>query len=150
MKKYIYILVLILSLGLIFAGCSNQNNPISEDNSSNSAYLTGTVKVPTGTPTESTTFLNFIKSKAFALENENTLPNATLTIKNYNTGKLITTVETDKNGEFTITSLPDGADILIIATKDINGHTVRVSTVIPDVDESLDDTVINTVTSFFS
>lgn len=149
------ITVIILSFILVFAGCSNNGTNDSSGETDNNGTLTGTVQVPAGTTTASlinnheNLFASIFNQTALALSGEIPLPEASIIVYDYQTGEQITTGMADSSGNYSITGIPAGIDVVIVATKGVNSgnDTVRVSAVVADIttEETKDITTATTL-----
>ncbi|HHY46006.1 MAG TPA: carboxypeptidase regulatory-like domain-containing protein [Firmicutes bacterium] len=103
--------------------------------------ISGTVTAPNGTPIA---FTPSLLQRLFAwcavvsaAPREDAVPGAKVVAVNFADGKQVgTTATTDQSGRFTISQLPKGIDIVVIATKEVapqGGARIRLSTLIPDV-----------------
>ncbi|MBM7557373.1 carboxypeptidase-like regulatory domain-containing protein [Halanaerobacter jeridensis] len=130
-KKVTFFVVFLLLASLLIVGCSG-------DDGSSTATLEGTVTVPQNTKValsnDKSVLAKLFSNKVFAI-NGKVLPQAEITIKNYTTGEIIATTSTNAEGEYQITGIKSGADVVVIATKSVNNGNdkVRVSGIIPNV-----------------
>ena len=125
-KKIITLLLFLTTITLMMSGCGGES---INDKLDNTAVIDGTIKA-------------FVNSEEVAIGNANLL------VYNYQSGEELMTSTTDENGNYEITGVEEGIDLIIVASKIINDgdDTLRTSTAIADFNSNLSKN-INTSTS---
>ena len=125
-KKIITLLLFLTTITLMMSGCGGES---INDKLDNTAVIDGTIKA-------------FVNSEEVAIGNANLL------VYNYQSGEELMTSTTDENGNYEITGVEEGIDLIIVASKIINDgyDTLRTSTAIADINSNLSKN-INTSTS---
>jgi len=149
-KKYLplYLVVLVVASLAVINGCGSNatgggggaTTP-SNSGTSTSVSLSGTVNVPSGTTIARRSGIKdwicgLFMSDAWALTGQTPLANATVKAYNFFNNILIETTSTDAYGVYNLTNIPSGIDVIIIVEKtDVSGNKLRLSAVIPNVDQ---------------
>ncbi|NPV81552.1 MAG: carboxypeptidase regulatory-like domain-containing protein [Firmicutes bacterium] len=129
--------VIVISL----SGCFGGSSPSAPQ--SNVISLSGTVTAPSGTPVAFVQpsffdrLVRLVESVAYAGVNGNPVQGARVVATNFADGKQVGTIaSTNSNGIYTISRVPKGIDVVIIATKEVNvagtKKQIRLSALIPN------------------
>ncbi len=138
----IFILTLFFTLTLSYTliGCGGGGGVTPPTSAATGATLTGYALVPSSTPTTSasTSFLYFAKRLFFpelsAASTTKPLDKASVTVaKIANDGTLSTatstTAATDDQGKYTLSNVPEGANLVVVATKEVKDDSGNQKTI---------------------
>ncbi|MBM7556100.1 hypothetical protein [Halanaerobacter jeridensis] len=137
---------LLISLLLVFSllmGCSSGGGGGKSAPKLETTSISGTVKAPSGTTVASNTglwqhFANLLITKVRANGTEQAVTEAEVTAVNFNTNQQVGTVATTGNdGSYQISKIPKGINVLIVAEKEVGENRVHLSTLIPEVGETM-------------
>ncbi|MDI6870547.1 MAG: carboxypeptidase-like regulatory domain-containing protein [Bacillota bacterium] len=139
--------VVVGSLTGCFGGSSTPTAP-----SANVSQVTGTILAPEGTAVAAATrrpmLLDWFDPVAYALGVGTPLAGAKVIALNFANGTQVgTEATTDSSGRYTISNIPAGIDVLIVATKDTAAGPVRLTRLVADLAEGTSPADVDAATS---
>ena len=135
-KKKLMAACLLLLVPFLIIGCSSG----SEGTNNSMTSISGTVTVAESTSLalddgKTNNLADLFRTKVFAAA-EKVLPKAKVKVKDFTTGELLATTMTNNQGQYQVTGIEEGTDVVIMATKKIkNNEQVRVSGIVPNAGE---------------
>lgn len=131
--RFALFIVSVLVIAVVASGCFGNRSPKPPPNREEVSNLSGTVTAPQS-------IIDNVGTLGITAQNVSgfvPLPGAS--VQAFSLPELThlgNPVETDENGQYTITGLPKGTKVIIVATKSIGDAAIRLTTYVPSVGDN--------------